>query len=197
MGGELLVLCFIVIIIGGLGSVGGCFIGAILVGADRQLRRLPRAEAGAGLQHPADGRRAAVAAARPLSGGRTMMILSGRSAARADAADADRRRRLRAGAGAVPVPRRQAAQRRRQDLRLRAARRVLRSSARLRRHGLLRPRDVLRRRLLRRRARALRARAELGRGRRSVSRRPSASRPCWRWRSACSRCACRRSSSPW
>ena len=37
--------------------------------ADRQLRRLPRAEAGAGLQHPADGRGAAVAAARPLSGG--------------------------------------------------------------------------------------------------------------------------------
>jgi len=31
MGGELLVLCFIVIIIGGLGSVGGCFIGAILM----------------------------------------------------------------------------------------------------------------------------------------------------------------------
>ncbi len=31
MGGELLVLVFIVIIIGGLGSVGGCFIGAMLV----------------------------------------------------------------------------------------------------------------------------------------------------------------------
>jgi branched-chain amino acid transport system permease protein len=31
MGGELLVLVFIVIIIGGLGSVGGCFTGAILV----------------------------------------------------------------------------------------------------------------------------------------------------------------------
>jgi branched-chain amino acid transport system permease protein len=31
MGGELLVLAFIVIIIGGLGSVGGCFTGAILV----------------------------------------------------------------------------------------------------------------------------------------------------------------------
>jgi branched-chain amino acid transport system permease protein len=31
MGGELLVLTFIVIIVGGLGSVGGCFIGAILV----------------------------------------------------------------------------------------------------------------------------------------------------------------------
>ncbi len=31
MGGELLVLVFIVIIVGGLGSVGGCFIGSILV----------------------------------------------------------------------------------------------------------------------------------------------------------------------
>jgi len=31
MGGDLMVLVFIVIIIGGLGSIGGCFIGAILV----------------------------------------------------------------------------------------------------------------------------------------------------------------------
>jgi branched-chain amino acid transport system permease protein len=31
MGGELLVLVFIVVIIGGLGSVTGCFIGALLV----------------------------------------------------------------------------------------------------------------------------------------------------------------------
>ena len=31
MGMEVMVLVFIVIIIGGLGSVGGCFIGAILV----------------------------------------------------------------------------------------------------------------------------------------------------------------------
>jgi branched-chain amino acid transport system permease protein len=31
MGGELMVLVFIVVIIGGLGSVGGCFIGALLV----------------------------------------------------------------------------------------------------------------------------------------------------------------------
>jgi len=31
MGGELLVLTFIVIIVGGLGSVGGCFTGAVLV----------------------------------------------------------------------------------------------------------------------------------------------------------------------
>ena len=31
MGGEVMVLVFIVIIIGGLGSVGGCFLGALLV----------------------------------------------------------------------------------------------------------------------------------------------------------------------
>lgn len=31
MGGDLMILIFIVIIIGGLGSIGGCFIGAILV----------------------------------------------------------------------------------------------------------------------------------------------------------------------
>ena len=31
IGGEMTVLVFIVIIIGGLGSVGGCFIGAMLV----------------------------------------------------------------------------------------------------------------------------------------------------------------------
>ena len=31
MGGEMMVLTFIVIIIGGLGSVGGCFIGSVLV----------------------------------------------------------------------------------------------------------------------------------------------------------------------
>jgi branched-chain amino acid transport system permease protein len=31
IGGDVMVLVFIVIIIGGLGSVGGCFIGAILV----------------------------------------------------------------------------------------------------------------------------------------------------------------------
>jgi len=32
MGGQINVLLFIVIIIGGMGSVGGCFIGALLVG---------------------------------------------------------------------------------------------------------------------------------------------------------------------
>jgi branched-chain amino acid transport system permease protein len=32
IGGQMMVLIFIVIIIGGLGSVGGCFVGALLVG---------------------------------------------------------------------------------------------------------------------------------------------------------------------
>ena len=32
MGSEIMVLIFIVVIIGGLGSVEGCFIGALLVG---------------------------------------------------------------------------------------------------------------------------------------------------------------------
>ena len=37
MGGDLMVLVFIVVIIGGLGSVGGCFIGAHAGGDGRQL----------------------------------------------------------------------------------------------------------------------------------------------------------------
>ena len=32
IGGQVIVLVLIVIIIGGLGSVGGCFVGALLVG---------------------------------------------------------------------------------------------------------------------------------------------------------------------
>ena len=32
IGAQMMVLIFIVIIIGGLGSVGGCFVGALLVG---------------------------------------------------------------------------------------------------------------------------------------------------------------------
>jgi branched-chain amino acid transport system permease protein len=31
MGADMMILVFIVIIIGGLGSIGGCFIGALLV----------------------------------------------------------------------------------------------------------------------------------------------------------------------
>ena len=69
IGAQVIVLVFIVIIIGGLGSVGGCFVGALLVGLHGQLHRLPRAQGGAGLEHPADGAGVAVAAAGPLSRG--------------------------------------------------------------------------------------------------------------------------------
>ena len=74
MGGELTVLVFIVVIIGGLGSVGGCFVGALLVAMVAELRRLSGAEAGAGLQHPADGADPAVAAARAVSGDEAMSL---------------------------------------------------------------------------------------------------------------------------
>ena len=75
MGMDVMVLIFIVIIIGGLGSVGGCFVGALLVGAGGELRRLPGAQARARLQHPADGADPAVAAAGPLPGGEAMNAL--------------------------------------------------------------------------------------------------------------------------
>ncbi len=77
MGGELLVLVFIVVIIGGLGSVTGCFIGALLVALAHQLRGLPGAEARAHHRDCPDGRCAAVAPARALSGDESMMPLSG------------------------------------------------------------------------------------------------------------------------
>src|SRR5271165_4762446 len=45
--------------------------------SDRQLRRLPRAEARPRLEHSGDGRRASLAPARALPGERAMMLLSG------------------------------------------------------------------------------------------------------------------------
>ena len=96
--------------------------------ADRQLRRLPRAQARARLQHSAHGRRAALAPARPLPRERAMMILSG---------DAPRGWALRAllivvvaalALAPVPVSGREGAQRRRENLRHGAARGLLRSA---------------------------------------------------------------------
>ena len=67
MGAQVNVLIFIVIIIGGLGSTTGALVGALLVGPDGQLHRLPRAQGGAVLQHRADGGDPAVAAAGRVS----------------------------------------------------------------------------------------------------------------------------------
>ena len=56
MGGEVMVLVFIVIIIGGLGSVGGCFIGALLVALVANYAGFLAPKLALDLQHPADGR---------------------------------------------------------------------------------------------------------------------------------------------
>jgi ABC-type branched-subunit amino acid transport system permease subunit len=79
IGANMMVLIFIVIIIGGLGSIGGCFAGALLVGPGGELRRLPFTQDRARLEHPADGARPAVAPAGALSGEQAMIstLLSG------------------------------------------------------------------------------------------------------------------------
>ncbi len=43
IGADVTILVFIVVIIGGLGSVAGCFAGAVLVGLVTQLRGVPGA----------------------------------------------------------------------------------------------------------------------------------------------------------
>ena len=63
IGAQVNVLIFIVIIIGGLGSTLGCFIGALLVGLMANYTGLSGAEGGAVLQHRPDGADPAVAAA--------------------------------------------------------------------------------------------------------------------------------------
>ena len=159
IGAQMMVLIFIVIIIGGLGSVGGCFVGALLVGLVANYVGYLVAEDRARLQHPADGADPAVAAAGALSGEQAMIgaLLSGdlpRSRVLSALLVADLRR---ARAGAVPVSRHAAAGRRRQGLRVRAAGGELRPAARLYRHRVLRPHHVLRHRRLRRRHRAVAA----------------------------------------
>ena len=48
MGENILILAFVVIVIGGIGSIRGAFVAAILVGADRHARpRLPAGSAAA------------------------------------------------------------------------------------------------------------------------------------------------------
>ena len=65
-----MVLVFIVVIIGGLGSVGGCFIGALLVALIANYAGFLAPKLALGLQHPADGRDPDVAPAGPLPGGK-------------------------------------------------------------------------------------------------------------------------------
>jgi hypothetical protein len=74
MGNDLTVLVFIVVIIGA--RLDRRLLHRRAAGRCCQLRRLPGAEAGAGLQYPFDGRDPNVASARALCGDQPMMILS-------------------------------------------------------------------------------------------------------------------------
>ena len=73
MGAELMVLVFIVVIIGGLGSVTGCFIGALLVALATNYAGFLVPKLALITDIAADGRGAAVAAARALPGDQPMM----------------------------------------------------------------------------------------------------------------------------
>jgi ABC-type branched-subunit amino acid transport system permease subunit len=73
MGSQVNVLIFIVIIIGGLGSAGGCFIGAMLVGLMANYTGFLAPKVAHVLEHPADGDGAAVAPAGPVLGGAPMI----------------------------------------------------------------------------------------------------------------------------
>ncbi len=63
-------LIFIVVIIGGLGSVGGLLIGALLVALIANYTSFLVPKLAADLEHPADGADPALARARPLFRGR-------------------------------------------------------------------------------------------------------------------------------
>ena len=161
MGGELMVLVFIVIIIGGLGSVTGCFIGAILVAlvANYAGFLVPKLALVSDILLMV-----AVLLWRPrglFPVTSPMMILSGDKPRSSYPVDHPARDLPRARLGAVPVSRLEAAERRGENLHLRAARRELRSASRLYRHRFFRAHDVLRHRRLRRRARAVQLRCDL------------------------------------
>ena len=167
MGDDLMVLVFIVVIIGGLGSVGGCFIGALLVAmvANYGGFLVPKLALVSNILLMV-----AILMWRPR-GLYAVTAMNAdddpfrRSAAQPRAHHPARRHHRGARAGAVPVSRRQGAERRGQDLHLRRAGGVLRPAARLHRLGVVRAHDVLRHRQLCDRDRAVFDGPELGRGR--------------------------------
>ena len=194
MGDELMVLIFIVIIIGGLGSIGGCFIGALLVAliANYGGFLVPKLALVSNILLMV-----AVLLWRPRGlypVSEPMMILSG---------DPPRSRALSvllivivAALAVAPFlfPGAKA---------LNVAAKICIFAALVASYdlllgytgiGVVRPHDVLRHRQLRHRDRAVCARAELGRGRDRACDRPAAGGAAGARASACSRCGCRRSS---
>ena len=83
MGMEVMVLVFIVIIIGGLGSVGGCFVGSLLVALVANYVGFLAPKLALDLQHPCHGARSDLAPAGPVSGGAPMSRLTARQSPRA------------------------------------------------------------------------------------------------------------------
>src|SRR6202158_5098320 len=77
MGNDLTVLVFIVVIIGGLGSIGGCFIGALLVAMVANYGGFLLAKPAPGSHIPLVVAIPVLAPARPVWGAQPMMILSG------------------------------------------------------------------------------------------------------------------------
>ena len=77
MGMDVMVLVFIVVVIGGLGSVGGCFIGALLVAVVANYTGFLAPKLALVSNILPDGADPAVALARPLSGGQAMSLLGG------------------------------------------------------------------------------------------------------------------------
>ena len=66
MGDGFLIISFVVVVIGGLGSVSGAFWSALIIGLGRHAGEGLRAEAGGARRLRADGRRAALAALGPV-----------------------------------------------------------------------------------------------------------------------------------
>ena len=117
IGAQMMVLIFIVIIIGGLGSVGGCFVGALLVGlvANYVGYLSPKVALGSNILLMVHD--PAVAPAGPVSGGQGVIrtLLSGdlpRSRMLAVAAGRDFRRASRWRRSCFPAPARSTSRRR-------------------------------------------------------------------------------------
>ena len=168
MGGEQLIFAFIVVIIGGLGSVTGSLVGALLVGLSYNYVAFLRPQGGPRREHGAHGAGAARAPDRALRAARVSAAAGSPRCRprvrRRAAALAEPTAFLRLGVllacALVPLvaPSFQTHRPRAQDRALRHAGRELRRGDRLHRHRVLRPRHVLRLRRLRGGARGGQAR---------------------------------------
>ena len=198
IGSDMTILVFIVVIIGGLGIGHGMLRRVRARRTGRKLRELPRAEAGARLEHRGDDVDPAMASARAVPAREVMRrrdCCSRRHAGTSGHRGAVARAAARPGRCAVPVPRRAIAWRRRRKSassscwpRATTSCSVTPASSRSRTRcssGSGRT------------ASRFRSRPAGSAGTRSRSARCARSRCRWCWRSssACSACACRRSSS--